>query len=260
MATALITGASSGIGLELARIHASKQGTCIIVARSEEKLMELKKEIESTYNTAVIVYSCDLSKEEQVESLINMIHKEGHQVDYLINNAGFGDYGLFHETEWSKEKMMIDLNVKTLTHLTKAFLPGMVERGSGKIMNVASTAAFQPGPYMAVYFATKNYVLSFSEGIARELKGTGVTVTALCPGPTESNFQKNAEMEDSKMVKSMKMPSSRQVAEYGYKAMLKGKTVAIEGFLNYIMANSPRLMPRNWVTKVAMNVMARVKK
>jgi uncharacterized protein len=145
---------------------------------------------------------------------------------------------------------MINLNITALTQLTKLFLKDMVERRSGKVLNVASTAAFQPGPTMAVYYATKAYVLHFSEAIANEVKPFGVTVTALCPGATESGFQAAAAMEDSKLVKGRKLPAAKEVAQYGYNAMMKGKTVAIHGFVNYILANSVRFMPRNVVTKV----------
>jgi len=143
---------------------------------------------------------------------------------------------------------MIDLNMKSLTHLTKLFLPEMVKRRSGRIMNVASTAAFQPGPLMAIYYATKHYVLAFSEAIANEVKDYGVTVTALCPGPTESGFQSAAAMEDSKLVNNIKMPSSADVAHYGYRAMMRGKTVAIHGKANSMMAKTVGFLPRNMVT------------
>ena len=146
---------------------------------------------------------------------------------------------------------MINVNITTLTYLTRLFLPAMVSRGYGRIMNVASTAAFQPGPTMAVYYATKAYVLHFSEAIANELENTGVTVTALCPGATESNFQAAAEMQESKLVKGKKLPTAKEVATYGYQAMMKGKTVAIHGAKNYLMANSVRFVPRNLVVKIA---------
>jgi hypothetical protein len=162
-----------------------------------------------------------------------------------------GDFAFFANSDWHKQEQMINLNVTALTYLTHLFLPGMVQRKFGKILNVASTAAFQPGPAMSVYFATKSFVLHFSEAIADELQGTGVTVTALCPGATESGFQSAASMEDSKLFKGKKVPSSKVVAEYGYRAMQKGKRVAIHGMMNYIMANSVRFAPRNLVTKIA---------
>ncbi|HEX7414176.1 MAG TPA: SDR family NAD(P)-dependent oxidoreductase, partial [Bacteroidia bacterium] len=180
------------------------------------------------------------------------------KVDYLINNAGFGDFGMFYETDWNKELHMINLNITTLTQFTKLYLKEMVQRKSGKIMNVASTAAFQPGPTMAVYFATKAYVLSFSEAIGNEVRDKGVTVTALCPGATESGFMAAAAMEESKLFKGKKIPTSREVAEYGYIAMINGKSVAIHGLMNYIMANAVRFVPRNWVVNLVRKIQEKV--
>ena len=257
--TALITGASSGIGLELAKIHASKGGNLVLVARSTDKLENLKNEIEQQFGSQVIIIAKDLSKQEAPKEVYDQLQQESINVDYLFNNAGFGDYGFFHETDWDKEAQMIDLNVRTLTHFTKLFIKDMVNKKSGKIMNVASTASFQPGPLMSVYYATKHYVLAFSEGIANELKGTGVTVTALCPGPTASGFQNAAAMNDSKLVKGVKMPSSREVAEYGYRSLEKGKVVAIHGFMNKMMAESSRFMPRSIVRSVVRKVQEKSK-
>ena len=157
---------------------------------------------------------------------------------------------MFFETDWNKELQMINLNITALTQLTKLYLKDMVKQGNGKIMNVASTAAFQSGPTMAVYYATKAYVLSFSEAVDNEVRDKGITVTALCPGATESGFQAAAAMEESNLVKGRKLPSAKTVAEYGYKAMISGKTVAIHGLLNYIMANSVRFVPRALIVKV----------
>jgi len=155
---------------------------------------------------------------------------------------------------------MINVNITALTYLTRLFLPQMVKNGFGKIMNVASTAAFQPGPTMSVYYATKAYVLHFSEAIGNELEGTGVTVTALCPGATTSGFQAAANLGESKLVKGKKLPTSKDVAEYGYRAMMKGKAVAIHGFGNWLLAQSPRFAPRSWVVKVARKVQEETKK
>lgn len=257
--TALITGASSGIGLELARIHASKGGNLVLVARSKDKLEKLKNELEQQYGSMVLVIPKDLSNPAAPQEVYDQLQKENVKVDYLFNNAGFGDYGFFHETSWEKEAQMIDLNVRTLTHFTKLFVKDMVHNKSGKIMNVASTASFQPGPLMSVYYATKHYVLAFSEGIANELKGTGVTVTALCPGPTASGFQDAAAMNESKLVKGVKMPTAREVAEYGYRSLAKGRVVAIHGFMNRIMAESSRFMPRSIVRNVVRKVQEKSK-
>lgn len=250
MATALITGASNGIGLELATIHASKGDHLVLVARNLSKLEELKNELEKKYNIKVHIIGKDLSLTDAAQDVFNETQKQNIQIDYLINNAGFGDYGMFVDTAWSKELQMINLNIIALTQFTKLYLQEMVKRGQGKIMNVASTASFQPGPMMAVYFATKSYVLHFSEAIDNEVRDKGVTVTALCPGATESGFVAAAAMEESNLVKGKKLPTSKEVAEYGYQAMLKGKTVAIHGWMNYILANSIRFTPRALVVKI----------
>jgi uncharacterized protein len=250
MKTALITGASNGIGLELAKIHASKGGNLVLVARNKSKLDELKVELESQYKISVYTIGKDLSLPNAAQEVYNETAQQKIQVDYLINNAGFGDFGMFVETDWNKELQMINLNITTLTQFTKLYLQDMVARKFGKIMNVASTAAFQSGPTMAVYYATKAYVLSFSEAIDNEVSDKGVTVTSLCPGATESGFQAAAAMEESALVKGKKLPTSKEVAEYGYKSMLAGKTVAIHGLMNYIMANSVRFTPRAIVVKL----------
>ncbi|GAA4272643.1 SDR family oxidoreductase [Aquimarina gracilis] len=257
--TALITGASGGIGLELAKVHASKGDNLVLIARNEAKLKELKSELEKDYDIEVFVIAKDLSIPNAAQDVYNETTQKGIQVDFLINNAGFGDFGMFYETDWEKEHKMIELNITALTQFTKLYLQDMVKRNSGKIMNVASTAAFQPGPTMAIYYATKSYVLHFSEAIANELKDKNITVTALCPGATESGFQAVAEMEESKLVKGKKLPSSKVVAEYGYKAMMKGKTVAIHGFMNAVLANSVRFMPRKMVTAITRSVQDRAK-
>lgn len=250
MKTALITGASSGIGLELAKIHARKGDNLILVARSERKLNDLKNDLESKHNIKARVIALDLSNPDSAHQIFELTERDNIKVDYLINNAGFGDFEEFHKSDLNKAMQMIDLNIKSLTILTKLYLDGMMERKTGKIMQLASTASFQPGPLMAVYYATKHYVLAFSEAIAEELKGTGVTVTALCPGPTASGFQNAADLGDSKLVKDKKLPTSAEVAEYGYKAMMKGKRVAIHGFQNKMMAFSVRFTPRSWVTSL----------
>ncbi len=254
MATALITGASNGIGLELARTHASHGDNLVLVARNLAKLNEIKVELEQRYHIKVYNIGKDLSQPNAAQEVYDETKQQNIQVDYLINNAGFGDFGLFYETDWNKELQMINLNITTLTQFTKLYLRDMVTRRSGKIMNVASTAAFQSGPTMAVYYATKAYVLSFSEAIDNEVRDKGVTVTTLCPGATESGFQAAAAMEESALVKGRKLPTSKEVADYGYKAMMKGKTVAIHGLMNAIMANAVRFLPRAWVVKITRQV------
>lgn len=250
MATALITGASSGIGLELAKIHASKGDNLVLVARNKNKLDEIKVDLEKKYKVNVYTIEKDLSASNASQELYNETSNQSIRIDYLINNAGFGDFGMFTETDWNKELQMINLNITALTHLTKLYVSEMVMRKSGKIMNVASTAAFQSGPTMAVYYATKAYVLSFSEALANEVGDKGVTITTLCPGPTESGFQAAAAMEESALVKGKKLPTSKEVAEFAYASMIKGKTIAIHGLMNAIMANSVRFLPRKLVVKI----------
>lgn len=248
---ALITGASSGIGLELAHIFAQNQTDVILVARSAKALQELATTLESKYSIKTYVLALDLSVPDSAQGVYNFTQSQHLKIDYLINNAGFGDFGMFAESTWDKQAQMINLNILTLTHLTHIYLPGMLERKSGKIMNVASTASFQPGPTMSVYYASKAYVLHFSEAISNELEGTGITVTALCPGPTASGFQDAADLNESKLVKGRKLPDAQSVANYGYKAMMKGKVVAIHGIMNAIMAAGIRFTPRSWVLKMA---------
>lgn len=249
--TALITGATSGIGYELAYVHAIHGGNLVLVARSKDKLEQLMLNLENKYFINVYIIEKDLSLKDSAKDVYDELIKNNITVDYLINNAGFGDFGFLVNNDWAKLEQMINLNITTLTHLTKLFVPDMIKKGSGKIMNVASTAAFQPGPTMAVYYATKAYVLSFSEAISNEVKNKGITVTTLCPGPTKSGFQEAASMNESRLVKGRILATSKQVAEYGYNAMLKGKSVVIPGILNNLLANSVRFFPRSAVLKIA---------
>lgn len=254
MATALITGASGGIGLELARTAAANKNDLVLVARSMDKLNQLASQLIKQYGIAVKVIPADLSKMDEVQKVYDICKAENITVDYLINNAGFGDFGFFIESDWKKNEQMIDLNIKSLTFFNRLFVPDMVKRKSGKVLNVASTAAFQPGPTMAVYYATKSYVLFLSEAMSNELKGTGVTVTCLCPGGTESGFQAAASLEESALVKGKKLPSSKEVAAFGYKAMMKGKLTVIHGFMNAVLANAVRFMPRALVLPVVRKI------
>lgn len=249
--TALITGASNGIGLELAKIHASKGGNLVLVARNKSKLDELKTELEKQFNVSIYTIGKDLSNPHSAQEVYDETKERNIEVDYLINNAGFGSFGMLDKTEWNKEMQMINLNITTLTLFTKLYVQDMVKRRSGKIMNVASTAAFQPGPTMAVYCATKSYVLSFTEALSNEMSDKGITITALCPGATETGFQAAGGLDESELFKGKKLPTAKEVAEYGYSAMINGKTVAIHGVMNYILSNSVRFIPRGMVLKVA---------
>ena len=251
---ALVTGASSGIGWEFAKILAQDGYDLVLVARNRKKLEELKSQIEGASKVKVAVLAKDLSHSGASTEVFQEVTAMGYSVDVLVNNAGFGQFGKFVDNDWDKEAEMIHLNVLALTHLTKLFLPSMIKKGSGQILNVASTAAFQPGPLMAVYYATKAYVLSFSEAISNELKGTGVTVTTLCPGPTESGFLVAANLGQSKLFQDRKIPSSLDVAQYGYRAMKRQKGVVIYGKINWMIAQSVPFMPRKLVASVVRKI------
>ena len=248
--TALITGASFGIGLELARIFAREGHNLVLVARSADRLRQLASELEKAHGTRSLILAADLTDPGAPAYILDQTVRAGINVDILVNNAGFGQYGLFVENDLEECLRQIQLNVTALTHLTRLFLPEMVERQSGRILNVASTAAFQPGPLMAVYFATKAYVLLFSEAIANELAGTGVTVTCLCPGATATEFHKRANATEMRLLGFGTM-DARTVAEDGYRALMSGKPVIISGFKNWLLAQSVRFSPRRLVTAIA---------
>lgn len=257
--TALITGASGGIGLELARIHAAHKQDLVLVARNKEKLEELKAELKQEYSIAVYIIQKDLSKVNAAQEVYEETQKHGIQIKYLINNAGIGDFGDFVESDWQKQADMIQLNITALTQLCHLYLKDMIKERGGRIMNVASTAAFQPGPLMSVYYASKSYVLHFSEALNEEVRKKGVKVITLCPGATESDFSKVANMEESGLFKGKKNPSSKEVAIYGYNAMMKGKIVAIHGVKNKVLALSNRFTPRSIVVKVVKAIQQKVK-
>lgn len=256
--TALITGASGGIGLDFAHKFAQNGYNVVLIARSEDKLNQLAEEIKTKYNVSALVMGKDLCDPKAPQEVFDQFKKDGVQIDVLVNNAGFATYGRFHELDLNRELQMIQLNITTLTHLTRLFLPEMVARKDGKILNVASTAGFLPGPLMAVYYATKAYVLHFSEAIANELHGTGVTVTALCPGPTESGFQERGGLTDSKMVQRGLM-EIKPVVEAGYNALMAGKTVVIPGLTNQVQIFVARhFFPRDMVTQAVRSRQERV--
>lgn len=250
----LLTGASSGIGFELARVFAADKRNLILVARSEAPMQELKKELQAEHSIDVQVVPFDLAKYSSGKELFAQTQANSWPVDCLVNNAGFGDHGPFFQSDPQKVTDMIQVNITTLTDLTRLYLPEMLKNKCGQILNVASTAAFQPGPLMSEYYATKAYVLHFSEGLAEELKNTGVTVTALCPGPTQSNFQQAANLQDVPLFDKMKVPSAKEVAEYGYKAMQQGKIVAVQGALNTFISSVVGFVPRSLARKMAMKL------
>lgn len=257
MTTALITGASGGIGLELAKRFAADKHNLVLVARSSDKLEAIKVELEEKFGIQVHVFIADLSKSDAANTLMSAIQASDLHIDYLINNAGFGTFGLFQNSTLESTVEMMRLNMESLTALTHLVLPAMVQRKSGRILNIASTAAFQPGPLMAVYFATKAYVLRFSEALANELNGSGVTVTVYCPAATASGFQAAAKMEESKLVKNKKLDTAEDVAKAAYQAMMLGKTTVIHGYLNAILAKSAGLFPSSWAAKIARWMMER---
>ncbi len=257
--TVLITGATNGIGLELAKIFAGKKYNLVLVARNKKRLLKMKQSFEKKFKIEVMVLSKDLTKEKAAKEIYDAVTDKQKQIDILINNAGFGDFALFHEADWEKLNHMVALNVTALMNMTKLFVNGMIEREHGRILNVASTAAFQPGPMMAVYFATKAYVLSFSEAIAEELEGSGVTVTALCPGPTSTGFEKAAACENSKLFHSQPPASAGKVAKYAYHSLMKGKVIAVHGWRNRIAVEAVRIAPRRVVRKIVKGVVGQKK-
>jgi len=250
--TALVTGGASGLGFEFAELLAKDSYNLILIDIDKNNLEKTKKELQEKYNCTITILEKDLSiiniADEIVEELKNT------QIDVLINNAGFGLYGTFDKTDWQRESEMLHLHILTTTHLTKLLLPSMVKRKSGKILNMSSLAAFQPGPLMAIYYASKAYILSFSEAIANELKGTGVTVTVLCPGQTKTSFQKVVSQETSENKIGFNIACPKQVAKYGYRAMQKGKTVAIPGSFNKFLSKLPRIMPRDKATSIVRKI------
>lgn len=249
--TALITGASGGIGYELAKLFARDHYNLVLVARSPERLKQVANELQNESGISVKTVVLDLSEPWSAKSLFEQLQQEGIRVDVLVNNAGFGGFGEFAAMTQEEILGQISLNITALTHLTRLFLPAMLERRSGKIMNVASTAAFQPGPLMAVYYATKAYVLSFSEALANEVGKSGVVVSCFCPGATDTNFQKRAGMENSRLFKKIGAMKVDVVARDGYRGLMAGKTVVISGMQNWLVAESVRFAPRGLVTAIS---------
>lgn len=251
--TALITGASDGIGRELARTMAADRWNLVLAARREAKLQELAEELlESNAEKrgiTVRVVSVDLAEEDAARRLVEFLSRENIEVDALVNNAGLGDLSRFVCSDPEKNRLMIRVNIEALTELTRLLVPSMIGRGGGYVLNMASVASFQPGPLMAVYYATKAYVLSFSQALAEELRSDGIGVTALCPGPTRSGFQKTAGVQDVPALNNRMLPSAASVARYGYRAMIRGRRVAIHGLHFRIMVLVSRILPRLLVVR-----------
>ncbi|MFS0868776.1 SDR family NAD(P)-dependent oxidoreductase [Paenibacillus xylanilyticus] len=255
--TVLITGASRGIGKELADRFAKERFNLVLVARSEEKMVSLAKEFQIRYGVQVTVIAKDVALPGVPEDIYEELSEKGIVVNYLVNNAGFGLYGEFLDSQLEQEMNMIDINIKALTTMTKVFLPDMVKANAGGVLNVASLVSFFPGPLMAVYYATKAYVLSFTEALENELSGTGVTVSALCPGPTATSFIDHAGLTSSKLLDRGVMEVS-QVANEGYRKFMQGKTLIIPGRRNQFMALLPRLLPRRLMTHVVKTAQSKV--
>jgi hypothetical protein len=241
---ALITGASGGIGLELARLCAKGGHDVILVARRREKLDEISKYLSGMYGIRAEVIAADLTEQEAPQAIMGRVEAMGLGLDVLINNAGFADWGLFGRADLRRQLDMIQVNVVALTVLTRLALPRMVSQHRGRILNVASTAGFVPGPLLAVYYATKAYVLSFSQAIGNELHGTGITVTALCPGPTRTGFAQEAGLGSSNMFGNPNVMEAAPVAAAGYEGMMKGKAIVIPGLVNKLLIETIRITPR----------------
>jgi short-subunit dehydrogenase len=255
--TVLISGPTSGIGFELARLFSENGFNLILVGRNKEKLEKISRELENEKCKCEIIVA-DLSDSKIHKKIFEQT--KYHEVEILVNNAGFGLYGEFLETDLEKELEMIQVNIVALTTLTKLFLPQMIKRKRGKVLNVASTAAFQPGPLMAVYYATKAYVLHFSEAISEELIGSGVSVTALCPGPTESGFQREANMDSSmEVLQKRNLMDAKAVARIGYNALMKNKVIEVAGFRNKITSEIVRFAPRSVVRKIVKRIQMKQK-
>lgn len=256
--TVLVTGASSGIGLELCQLFAMNGFNVVLVARTKERLENISRELTRKYSVQVEVIDIDLSSPSASQQVFVKLQAKSIHIDILVNNAGFSEYGLFSITDMEKEMQMIQVNIASLTALTKLLLPAMLANKYGKILNVGSTGSFGPGPYNAVYCATKAYVLSFTEAIAEELRGSGVTVTALCPGATKTEFAERAKIEDTKLFQGRLM-SAGEVAQIGFQALMRGKTTVVAGCANQITMFSIRLLPRQLVAKIARGMMQRAR-
>lgn len=255
--TVLITGASSGIGYELACLFAAEGYDCVLVARTADKLNELATSLHEKHNVKALVIARDLAQLDAADAIYADVRAASVNVDVLVNNAGFGVFGLFAETDPKAELQMLQVNVIALTQLTKLFLAGMLERRQGRILNVASTAAFAVGPLMAVYYASKAYVLSLSEALANELQGTGVTVTALCPGPTRTGLQQRGATGESRLFRR-RVADARTVALAGYRGLMAGRTVVIPGLGNKLIPFVVRVSPRGVMARVVRQMQERV--
>jgi len=244
----LITGASSGIGLELAKIFAGEGYGLVLVAKDSGRLDAAAGELANHYPVPVKTLCADFSLPEAAEHVVRQLRAWNLDVAVLVNNAGFTVYGEFEMTDLGRERERMEVNMAAPVALTKRLIGPMIQKGRGKILNIASTAAFQPGPLMAVYYASKAFVLSFSEALAFELKGRGITVTALCPGPTRTGFQQRGQVRDNILFRYGTM-SAEQVARAGFRGLMRGQSVVIPGWINKVAVGGVKFAPRPWVLK-----------
>lgn len=256
LTTALVTGASSGIGYEISKLLAEQGHDLVLVARREDRLKQLARYLEKEFDISARVIAIDLTDLEDIDRLYITLEQENIPVDILVNNAGLGNWAPFTASDTQKELEMIQVNVMALTYLTKLFATDMVKRGLGKILNIASISGFTPGPYMAVYNASKAYVVSFSEALKAELKGSGVSVTVSCPGPAASEFHQQAGTSGSLFLKLMPMMNSTQVARASLNAMNKRKTLVVPGHINWLISVAPRIIPRRIMLFVLKHLMS----
>ncbi|WP_163709181.1 SDR family NAD(P)-dependent oxidoreductase [Mangrovibacterium lignilyticum] len=249
---ALVTGAASGLGFEFAKLLAKDNFNLVLIDLQEQALIEKEMELKASFAVEIKSFAFDLGVQDAAQSVYHAVEDLKIELEMLVNNAGFGMFGTFASTDWEREEKMINLHVYTPTQLVKLFLPQMQKRDSGKILNVSSLAAFHPGPLMCMYYSTKAYLLSFSTSVATELKGTGVSMTVLCPGITKTGFQKAVGSSDPKI--SVNMASAEQVASFGYKAMIKGKVLAVPGFMNNFILFIRRFVPLTSQAKIVMRI------
>ena len=254
MKATLITGATGGLGCCFALEFAKHGSNLVLVARNEEKLNKLKKEVQDLYKVDVFTFACNLQDHEAPKQIREFTDSKDLFINILINNAGFAEFGEFAKTDINRHLEMVDVNVRSLVELTHIYVQDMIKNKEGKIMNLASIASFCAGPYMGTYYASKAYVRLFSEALAKELKKTGVTVTALCPGTTATGFEKAAHLDNSKLFRTLRVATPEKVATYAYKKCMQGKEVAIHGTTNKILIFSLRFVPRKFARSVIVKI------
>ncbi len=248
--TELITGASAGLGTEFARLFAKGGHDVVLVARRRDKLETLATVLSKAHGINATVIAADLTDPKSPQRIADKLAVAGTDIDFLVNNAGFGTNGAFAELDGVRELDLLEVNIKALVGLTHLFLPGMIERGYGKVLNIGSTAGFQPGPFMADYYASKAFVISFTEAIAQELRGTGVTATVACPGATTTEFADTAGVDESMLFK-MRVADAPSVAEDAYRAMMSGKAKTIPGIFNRVTAEFSRIGPTSLTSRLS---------